>query len=682
MKKVLFALSACILICMLAFSVSAETYTGTCGAEGDNLIWTLDTETGVLEITGTGDMVDYTEYNYDESPWFDYRASIVTVSIGSGVTGIGDYAFYWCYALTTATISDSVMHIGDSALSRCISLTMITVSENNPVYSNDEYGVLFNKAKTELIQYPGGSINAEYIIPDSVTSIGVRAFAYCTTITSIVVPDGLVSIGDYAFANCTGLQNTVDNLIYIRTADNPYFYLQRSADTSLTSYTLNENTRFIAPYAFSFCYALTSLTIPDNVKNIGEFAFYYCSSLEMITVDENNMMYSNDDYGVLFNKDQTTLIQYPVANTRTEYIIPNSVTRIGASAFEGNETLETITIGDGVESIGDCAFCSCGALVTMTIPDTVKSLGNSVFENCMALTSVKIGNGVESIGTSVFYKSDALQSVVFGDSVVSIGESAFHGCIALEMITVSANNTRYASDEYGVLFNKTKTLLIQYPIGNAREEYTIPDSVISIDENAFSDCRSLTSVIIPDSITCISDWAFGYCDSLSTVTFGDSIISIGAYAFCGCSSLTAIKIPQSVTSIGSDAFAEGSQDFTIYGYSGSYAETYATENSIPFVVLEEECDHTFGAWIVRTAATTETVGEKYRVCSICEAEDTAVIPVLAVGDIDGDGTIGVSDVLNVLNALLSGMSIDNADMNGDGKVSLADVLRMLKAIAA
>ncbi len=172
MKKRLFSLIlALALLCTLlpqaALTASAETYSGICGAEGDNLTWSLDTETGLLTITGSGKMADY-EYPGNRAPWYDYRQSITAVSLPEGLTSIGDWAFAFCSALTAVTIPDSVTNIGNYAFYGCSSLTGVT-------------------------------------IPDSVTSIGGYAFRGCSTLTAVTIPDSVTSIGNYAFYGCSAL---------------------------------------------------------------------------------------------------------------------------------------------------------------------------------------------------------------------------------------------------------------------------------------------------------------------------------------------------------------------------------------------------------------------------------------------------------------------------------------------
>ena len=217
----------------------------------------------------------------------------------------------------------------------------------------------------------------------------------------------------------------------------------------------------------------------------------------------------------------------------------------------------TYEIIDGEVEITDCDTSFAGDMV---IPETidgypVTSIGYDAFYNCTSLENITIPDSVTSIGDYAFGECYKLTSITIPDSVISIGEGAFRYCTSLTSITVDENNEKYSSDEYGVFFNKEKTVLMQYPAGNVRTEYAIPGSVTSIDNYAFYYCFSLTSITIPDSVTSIGNSAFYYCSSLTSITIPDSVTSIGYGAFSGCTSLTSITIPDGVTSIGSSAFS-------------------------------------------------------------------------------------------------------------------------------
>ena len=295
------------------------------------------------------------------------------------------------------------------------------------------------------------------------------------------------------------------------------------------------------------------VVIPDGVTSIGEGVFYHCSSLTSVIIPD----------GVT----SIGACAFYVCDKLTSVAIPNSVTRIGDEAFAWCNNLTNVTIPDSVTSIGDEAFVYCWSLTNVTIPDSVTGIGAAAFEGCSGLTSVTIGAGVNIEDLS---KSFLLENGNIG---------AF---------AVSDNNDVYASQN-GILYTYDMSTLLRCPA--AKASVTIPVSVTSIRELAFAGCENLNNVTIPDSVTSIGAGAFEYCDSLTSVIISEGITSIGDTAFYGCFSLTSVAIPKSVITIGRDAFdgcaEDSSEEFTIYGYKGSYAETYAKENGFNFSILPD-----------------------------------------------------------------------------------------------
>ncbi|MBQ5969746.1 MAG: leucine-rich repeat domain-containing protein [Clostridia bacterium] len=321
----------------------------------------------------------------------------------------------------------------------------------------------------------------------------------------------------------------------------------------------------------------------------------------------------------------------------TSVTIPNSVKSIGYNVFTWCFAFTSITIPNSVTSIGNYAFYACTALASVTIPNSVISIGNYAFYACHALSSVTISNGVTSIGDGAFGGCVALTSVTIPKSVTSIGEGAFAWCDTLTTITVSAANPNYASDKNGCLYDKNKTTLLQYPIGNRRITFTMPNSVTNIGECAFANGDFLTSVMIPNSVISIGEEAFANCDSFTSVTIPNSVTSIESRAFSFCSSLTSVTIPDSVTSIGERAFAWCDSlktvkilnkqcefdDFvfddtpaTIYGYKNSTTQAYAKEYDLKFVAI---CNHVYADTIYTKKATTTANGMTYKKCTKCGA---------------------------------------------------------------
>ncbi|MBQ2974604.1 MAG: leucine-rich repeat protein [Clostridia bacterium] len=460
---------------------------------------------------------------------------------GFSVTSIDFLAFSYCKSLTSVKIPDSVTSIETNVFNDCTSLTSITVDPANTAYSNDEFGVLFNKDKTQLIQYPIGNTRTSYEIPDSVTMIGYSAFSDCTGLTSVTIPDSVTSIDSFAF---------------------------------------------------SYCNSLTSIVIPDSVTSIGTNAFENCTSLTSITVDSANTAYSSDEYGVLFDKEKTQLIQYPIGNTRTSYEIPDSVTSVGDSAFEHCDSLTSIEIGNNVTSIDAFAFYDCAGIISIEISNNVTSIGASAFEDTgyyndsdnwegnvlyignylidvkYGLTgSYKIKEGTVLVSDYAFSYRSSITDIEIPDSVKCIGDYAFLSCSGLTSIEIGNNVTSIGNDAFSKTgyYNDSNNwendvLYIDNYLIEAKEtitgSYEIKEGTIIVSDEAFWSCEGLTSVKIPGSVKSIGEAAFEWCTGLTSAEIGSGVTSIGIAAFNGCEGLTSVKIPDSVTSIGYGAFAE------------------------------------------------------------------------------------------------------------------------------
>ena len=251
-------------------------------------------------------------------------------------------------------------------------------------------------------------------------------------------------------------------------------------------------------------------------------------------------------------------------------------------AWDSNrENIKNVIINNGVTSIGNYTFSDCRSLTNITIPNSVTSIGVDAFYYCTSLTNITIPNSVTSIGGKAFLFCRSLTSITIPDSVTSIGYNAFFNCESLTSINVDSNNEKYMSDN-GVLYTKDKKTLIQYPSKKEGTEYLILQGVESIGDYAFEGCENLINITIPDSVTSIMG-AFKGCSSLINITIPNSVTSIGGSAFECCSSLTSITIPDSVTSIGDDAFYK-CDSLSVLCKSNSYAEQYAKENNIKYVI--------------------------------------------------------------------------------------------------
>ena len=372
---------------------------------------------------------------------------------GKPVTGIGNSAFY-CPNLTSVTIPKSITSIGRYAFNSTRSLTGIWVDPDNPNYSNDSNGVLFNKDKTVLIVAPHSFVGP-YNIPASVTRIEDAAFVNCKTMTSVTVPGNVTDIGNDAFSNCSlldgiwvdpdnpnyssdssgALLNKDKNLLICvpggiesydipagvtRIDDRALYYC-----INLTTLTIPDTVTHIGDYAFSGCNALTSLTIPSSVIDISSSAITRCNSLSGFWVDPDNPNYSSDSFGALFNKDKTVLLEVP--RTLKTYAIPEGVTSID-HAFSYCTALTEVTFPNSLTNIGSGAFHYCDNLVSITIPDHITSIGDSAFYYCSKLTEVTIPISITSIGDSAFEVCNALKDIYYPGTraqwdAISIGKN-------------------------------------------------------------------------------------------------------------------------------------------------------------------------------------------------------------------------------------------------------------------
>ena len=426
-----------------------------------------------------------------------------------------------------------------------------------------------------VLKYVKPGVN-EFVIPNSVTSIGDNAFRDCGSLTSIIIPDSVTSIGSSAFLGCTSLASVAipDSVTSIGSSA----FL---GCTSLASVAIPNSVTSIGSYAFEDCTSLTSVTIPDSVTSIGSLAFYDCYKLievynksslgitagstangyvgyyaKHVYAEEGGSWLSDTEDGFRFFYDGETGCLVAYYGDETKLTLPESFTaydgtevtsyQIYEYAFYNCDSLASIIIPDSVTSIGSSAFYDCTSLTAITIPDSVTSIGDNAFRDCGFLTSIIIPDSVTSIGNRAFYNCDSLTSITIPDSVTSIGENAFSSCGKLQY------------NEYGNALY----------LGNDENPYVVlikvkDESITSVDihastrfiyEYAFRGCDSLTSVTIPDSVTSIGNWAFDGCTSLTSVTIGKGVTSIGEWAFSWCTSLTSVTIPNSVTSIGDNAF--------------------------------------------------------------------------------------------------------------------------------
>ena len=352
------------------------------------------------------------------------------------------------------------------------------------------YKLVPETQEAQVIQYKNYKFyKGDYEIPNAVvwdnvsyrvTSIGYRAFSNCEQLTSVIVPSSVTSMGENAFQSCPALVSVT--LGSVTRIGNSAF----SGCSSLTDVTIPSSVTRIDKWAFQRCSSLTSVTIPSSVTTIEFAAFQGCSSLTAINVEEGNQDYVSDN-GVLYNKDITTLIQYPSCKSGNSYTVPNSVTCIGGYAFQNCSDLFTIQIPNSVEEIEDYVFQNCINLTEIELPDGLKRLWVYVFSGCSSLTAITIPNSVVSIDGNAFDGCSNLTTVTIGSGVESILAQAFANC---PMLT---NVYCYAEGIYTIAYDAFK--------GSNVENATlrVPEAVLETYKttepwNAFAQIKSLESM--------------------------------------------------------------------------------------------------------------------------------------------------------------------------------------------
>ena len=509
----------CLLFAFALTSHAADVITsGNCGAQGNNLTWTL-TSDDVLTITGEGAMKDYARPI--DVPWSKYTP-IKTVVLSESMTNVGNYAFSGLPCLTTVTITDSITAIGDHAFSGDVSLSSVTLGTG--------------LANIGDFAFSGCSTLPKITMGNSVITVGVSAFDGCATLSSVVMGTNLTTIGDYAFRGCSALTgitlgNSVSSVsgkafmdcpamagIYLSSGNKnfrsrsgvlySYDYktlIRYPEGKGSTSYTIVSGVTAIADYAFYQVKKPTTILLPSGLLTIGESAFQGCTSVTYASLPNSVLTVGR--------------AAYYGCTAMTSLSISNSVTTIGDEAFRGCSALKSVAVGTGLKTIGSEAFYDCGAMTKFTIPSGVTAIGASAFEGCSALTAVSIPSGVTAVRESTFRNCTGLTSVTLSGGVTSIGASAFEGCSALTSAT-------------------------------------IPSAVAAIGEKAFCDCAALTSVTIPAKVTVIERETFSGCTGLTSVTIPNKVTEIGRAAFAGCRSLAGtLTLPDTVTAVGDHAFS-------------------------------------------------------------------------------------------------------------------------------
>jgi len=490
-----------------------------------------------------------------------------------------------------------------TSLLACLLLALLCCAAESGDFTIDENGVLTKYTGSDaVVTVPDGvtaigkeafyakSAITEIHLPTGITSIGANAFQSCTGLTELHLPTGITSIGDSAFRSCAGLTEIVvpDS---VETIGDKAFY-----DCSgLTSLRLSQGLKTLGANVFLSCDSLTEIEIPAGVESVGNYiasntlrlrCAVGSSAAKALSKAQNDFWVEDFQLRYAFDSDGSaaslTLKKY--AGDAASVTIPDGVTIVGDSAFNGNTSLTAVVLPDSVVTIGanafqsctgltkaelssklekiaNYAFDNCKALKEIQIPETVTEIGSGAFQYCAGLTELTLPEGLQTIGESAFVGCSGLTRLAIPDGVQSVGINAFHS-INAQLCCSMGSRAAEALSRVGYDFY-TETWKLRYTFdsdkqvnGLRAERYlgsdaavTLPEGTTLIGGSAFKDCAFITSVTLPEKLLSIGNYAFSGCTGLTEIVIPDSVTTIGSYAFSGCTGLTRVVLPAGLTAI-------------------------------------------------------------------------------------------------------------------------------------
>ena len=562
-------------------------------------------------INGSGVTVTYGSTNYNSySGNLTIPSTVTYDGVTYPVTSIGEKAFYKCTGLNSITIPESITSIGNDAFNGCTGLTGVNIIDiaawcriNFAHALGGNYSLqTSNPLYFAHHLYLNGSEIINLVIPNSVTSISVDAFAGCSSLTSVTIPESVTSIGSFAFYGCTGLTKVNINDIaawcrinfinsindyYSNYSSNPlcyahHLYLNGSEVINLV---IPESVTSISSFAFYGCIGLNSVTIPESVTSIGKRSFLGCTALETLNYNAVSCADFESQYHPFSGLNISTInignsVQCIPAyfasdlNILNSISFPESVTSIGNHAFQRCTGLTSVTIPESVTAIGNYAFldctsletlnynaisCSCsfyGAqnITTINIGNAVQSISAYFASGLKKLTNINIPESVTSIGEKAFYQCTGLSNITIGNSVTSIGSAAFYGCTGLNSIDIGSSLTSIESSAFEECTRLTRVNITDIAAWCRIGFSSYTSNPLYQAHHIYLNDSELINLVIPNSVTSIGKYTFAGCTGLTSVTFLSSVTSINSNAFAYCSNLLFVKLPKTLKSIGDRSF--------------------------------------------------------------------------------------------------------------------------------
>ncbi len=612
-----------------------------------------------------------------EDSAFEYCHSLKSVNIPESVSEIGKYAFSCCFDLSEVNIPNSVKEIGIGAFRYCMSLTEISIPGSVSVIHAYTFDNCENLAKIEL--------------NEGIKTIDMFAFRNSANIESVTIPKSVDTLSLVALSKVKTLNmydengelRSVKNNASYRTIDPKTNDWKTSGQmTETISWNIDENGTLIISGKGKMCdysgglysdvLGYSPFYLNENIKNviieegitgIGNYTFKECKNLRSVTLP-------------------STLSDIPMgafANTGlTEVTIPNGVKKLIQDCFAGCTQLKKVTLPDGLKMIGFSAFNGCRALSDINIPETVDTIDDYAFADCTSLKSINIPDKVERIYFRTFMNCTALEDITFGKGITQIQNGAL-------------NNTKWLADrkeESGMVIVNNILIDGKECTGNV----IIPDGVKCIAEGAFEGSR-ITDIVMPDSVVSIGDNAFGRCSKLSSVKLSQNLTDIGEYAFSRCTSLTRIELPDSLSVIDQYVFAENGnlvkvvlpKNINDIGYN-AFNGCYRLESIfIPKKIMNISDGAFEGCSNLVIQSDDNVYVRKYAENAKIKYEYVESAPLAlrqtTAGDANCDGKVNMADVVIIMQSIanpdkynLNGadathitlQGITNGDMDGNG----------------
>ncbi|MBR5424497.1 MAG: leucine-rich repeat protein [Clostridia bacterium] len=650
-----FSLVLCLSIFYSMFSFSAsmaeDISSGICG---DNVFWTLD-EDGVLLISGSGPMYDYT--------WrvIGFNIDMATVEI--------DMPSYSNNKINKIIIEDGVTSIGNRSFCS-LEFTEISIPESVTTIGEEAFGsfTLYSIYLPEDINISGCPFLTSITIPDSVISIGKRAFAGCNNLSEIVFGKHIDYIGQEAFDDTAWYNEYPDGIVYAGSC----LYKYKNSMPNNTELVIKDGTTCISDYAFYNYENLVSVIIPKSVIKIGENAFENCTKLININMLGQNL----ESIGSNAFKNCKKL------NSLT---IPDSVTSIGSNAFENCTNLSTIILSKNLSSINSYLFNKCESMISIIIPSNVSSIGEYAFNGCKNLTTITIPTSVVEIGSYAFNRCSKLENVYFLGSLLqwdrlntSLSKDVVH-CAYIGSGTCGENLNWYL-DNNGLLVINGFGEMTSVPWANYKgfiKRVTFADGMTSIADFAFSNCTFEENIIFPNELSFIGASAFLGSKGITKIELSKNAVLIGCAAFYNCVDLEEIILNDGIVNL---------QENTFFGCSNLKNVTFP--KSLNFLA-----DNAFQYCIAITDVYYHGTEEEWE--SIVFGEGNQYIQNANVhfgvyyfktGDVDNDGSITASDARLALGRAvdLETFPVGSAeytacDVDNDGSITASDARLILRA---